>query len=110
MPSLNIRVIPPPRLYQSGKKGSFIFFVVRKLLDKGNMRIISILVALAVVYVLYAKHGTASPDLNEALKPQLGEQPTLPTAPPAHSVYKQALDRANSVADQVRQQQKDNSF
>jgi len=74
------------------------------------MRIISILVALAVVYVLYAKHSTASPDLNEALKPQLGEQPTVPGPPQAHSVYKQALDRANSVVGQVKQEQKENSF
>jgi hypothetical protein len=74
------------------------------------MRIVTILVALAIVYVLYAKHSAVDPELNEALKPQIGEQPTAATSPAAHSAYKRALDRANSVADQVRQQQKDDAF
>ena len=74
------------------------------------MRIIAILVALAVICVLYAKHSAVSPELNDALKPQIGGQPAAAATPEAHSVYKRALDRANAVADQVRQQHKDDSF
>jgi len=74
------------------------------------MRIVAILIVLAVVYIAVMKHGTVNSDVNEALKPQAGELPQSSAAPEAHSVYKRALDRANSVADQVRQQQKSDSF
>jgi len=73
------------------------------------MRILAVLAALAVVYVLYARQNSAKPELEDAIKSQTGEMNAV-ASPEAHSVYKRALDRANSVVGQVQKQRQEDSF
>ena len=89
---------------------SLTAILARKLLHTESMqalRLVMLLVALAVGYLLFFSTQPKLSDLPPADLTQNGKTAQTASNAPAHNQYKEAMDRAHSAADAMTAQRKE---